>query len=78
MVRETSQQRANGDLRDLVSTFGCAQYLLVPASLMASLGLLSSRGSPPRTRVFGGACAAIGLACGAVMLYRGYLSSLGG
>lgn len=74
MVRETTRNRAEADLRDLVGTFGCSQYVLAPLASFLSLTLLCSGGSPHRR--LGGVCLIVALLCG-LMCFRAYWTSLG-
>ena len=64
---------ANNDLRDVVGTWGLAQYLVVPVGLAASIGVLVRRPTLG-AMAFAVACAGIGIACAVAMLYRGYFT----
>ena len=76
MRAEVGANVANSDLRDLVSTVGLLQYLLVPALLVCSLQLFRRRES--RLHVLVAAASFLSAAtCGGLLFHRSYFSSLG-
>lgn len=75
MTRVTRRVRANDNLRGLVTTFGCAQYVIVPVVLVLSLRLVR-KSVPPHHRLAGAACLVAGLTAGVFMLWRGYFTSV--
>jgi hypothetical protein len=75
MTRETTVNRRDGELRDLVGGLGTTQYLVVPAAIILSLCLLV-QDRPPKFRIAGGVCGGLATVCGYFMLYREYFSSL--
>ena len=76
MRAEVRANVANDDLRDLVSTGGLLQYLLVPALLVCSLQLFRHRES--RLHVLVATASFLSAAaCGGVLFHRSYFSSLG-
>ena len=71
-------------LRDVVQTWGLAQYGLVPILICISLIVWSRAAKPAQDvpavrvdRVLAIMGMLIGVGCGVLMLYRGYFSSLG-
>jgi hypothetical protein len=69
-------QLANNRLREVVESWGLGQYPLV-VLLLVALPLAFFRQEDRRWRVAVGAAFALIVACGALMLYRGYFASLG-
>jgi hypothetical protein len=67
---------AQNALRDVVRTWGLAQYAVVPA-LLAISGRMLWRRPTLGALALAAACCGIAVACGWSMLYRGYLGSLG-
>ena len=76
MQAEVDANVAGGELRDLVSTAGLLQYLLVPVLLLSSLRLF--RTSRSRAHIcIATAALASAAACGAMAFHRAYFTSLG-
>ena len=77
MSREVHQARASDALRDVVSSWGLLQYMLVPISLVTAFSLLFTRRASRSTRLLSGAGLSVALVAGGLMLYRQYYTSLG-
>jgi len=77
MTTSIRRARANNRLRDVVSTWGLAQYLLVPAALILAVPLLLDAPIQGRMRLLAAACACVAIVAGVLMFYRRYYLSLG-
>ncbi len=77
MQRDIQREISNGSLRDLVESWGLAQYALVPLAASMSLFLLFAPRWTPSRRWFGACGLAITGAAAYLMFHRAYLSSLG-
>jgi hypothetical protein len=77
MVQDMRRARAKNALRKFVSSWGLAQYVLVPAALALGLSLFAARGERGWVRALGGAGACVAVAAGALLVYRAYCPSLG-
>jgi hypothetical protein len=76
MHAEVRENVAKGRLRDVVGTWGVAQYAVVAGLLTSSAALLYRR----RSRVHAAVASAgllVACACGMMALLRGYYTSLG-
>ena len=69
--------QAESEFRDFVSTWGLAQYLIAPGGLAMGVFVAMGRRDARAHRVVGIAAGLVSAACVAMMLYRGYFSSLG-
>ena len=76
MRTEIRQAKYNNQFRSFVSTWGLLQYpcllLLLPASL-----LFCAKNRTRAARALGMGAALLAVACAALMIYRGYFTSLG-
>ena len=77
MTGDIRRWKAWNALRDIVSTWGLGQYLLVPAALAIGLSLLLGRRARGSVRLLGGAGVCIAIAAGVLMIHRAYSPSLG-
>lgn len=69
--------QASNTLLGVVSTWGLAQYLLVPATIILAVTVLLDPRIQRRMRLLAAACACIAIAAGVLMFYRAYYPSLG-
>ncbi|MFH1749271.1 MAG: hypothetical protein ABIG44_19745 [Planctomycetota bacterium] len=74
--REAPRHRANARLCDALGTWGLLQYPLSVAVLLFGLAA-GCWWKGMRERGTGFVCAAVGLACLCIAVYRGYFTSLG-
>lgn len=77
MQADLAQAQVNNRLRDIVSTWGLAQYLLAPTTLAFALYIWGRSPGHRDKRIFATAAVLISLAAGALALHRAYFPSLG-
>lgn len=77
MQRDIRDAQRRNKLRDIVSSWGLAQYFMVPFALLASAGLLGYPGIARWARMVGAGGLILAIGAGGLMFYRGYFSSLG-
>lgn len=77
MLRDIERSIANNQLRDLISTWGVAQYALAPTAFLISLSLMGSKYGRNRCRWLGGIGLLLSSVAGGIAFYRGYFTSLG-
>lgn len=77
MIREIRLNNASNKLRNVVSSWGLLQYVLVPVLLIWSARMIVIRPDPGRRRFIGALGACVATLAGALVLYRQYLQNLG-
>lgn len=77
MATSIRRARASNTLLGVVSTWGLAQYLLAPATLILAVPALLDPRIQRRMRLLAATCACVATAAGVLMFYRAYYPSLG-
>ncbi len=77
MTDDTRKARANNTLRDVVGTWGLAQYVFAPLAAVLGIQLLFGSGLGRAPRAMGGVGVIVASAACAVMVVREYFTSLG-
>jgi len=77
MKQDIEQALTWNRLRDVVGSWGCAQYMLVPAAFLIALSLIGDKSLKRHLRLLGGAGLILSAAAATLMFYRAYFSSLG-
>lgn len=77
MATSIRRARASNTLLGVVSTWGLAQYLLAPATLIMAVPALLDPRIQRRMRLLAATCACVATAAGVLMFYRAYYPSLG-